>query len=119
MQFPLAPQGFHQRVSVDKNLPSLPLDPDAIEQAILNLLANTMKYSGVSRDIELRVAARDSNAVIEVADHGLIGLFTLAVVANTNRAPIYIEPRLSPFRLDRSFGDTCPSWYKMKVGQPV
>jgi signal transduction histidine kinase len=75
MQFPLAPQGFHQRVSVDKNLPSLPLDPDAIEQAILNLLAITMKYSGVSRDIELRVAARDSNALIEVADHGLIWAF--------------------------------------------
>ncbi len=71
MQFPLAQQGFRLRVSVDKNLPTLPLDPDAIEQAILNLIANAMKYSGASRDIELRVAAQDGNAVIEVADHGL------------------------------------------------
>jgi signal transduction histidine kinase len=71
MQFPLAQQGFHLHVSVDKNLPSLPLDADAIEQAILNLLANAMKYSGASRDIELHVAARDGNAMVEVADHGL------------------------------------------------
>jgi signal transduction histidine kinase len=47
------------------------VDRDAIEQAILNLLANAMKYSGESRDIDLRLKSADGQAVIEVADRGV------------------------------------------------
>ena len=46
-------------------------DPDAMEQAILNLLTNAMKYSGDAREIDLRLAARNGDAVIEVTDRGL------------------------------------------------
>ena len=56
---------------VNDEIPPVSVDRDAIEQAILNLLANAMKYSGDSRDIELRLRAEDSTAVIEVADHGV------------------------------------------------
>ena len=52
-------------------MPELQADPDAIQQAILNLLTNAMKYSGDSREIVLRLCARDGNAVIEVVDRGL------------------------------------------------
>jgi signal transduction histidine kinase len=75
MQFPLAQQGFHLRFSVERDIPELRADPDAIQLAILNLLTNAMKYSGDAREIDLRVgvrgAARNGEAVIEVADHGL------------------------------------------------
>ena len=71
MQFPLAQQGFQLRVSVQEEMPELQADPDAIQQAILNLLTNAMKYSGDAREIDLRLAARNGDAVIEVADHGL------------------------------------------------
>lgn len=75
MQFPLAQQGFQLRFSVEPDIPELRADPDAIQQAILNLLTNAMKYSGDAREIDLRVgvrgAARNGDAVIEVADHGL------------------------------------------------
>jgi signal transduction histidine kinase len=71
MQFPLAQQGFHLKYSVEEDIPELQADPDAIQQAILNLLTNAMKYSGDSREIDLRIAARDGNAVIQVADRGL------------------------------------------------
>ena len=71
MQFPLAQQGFKLRVSVQEQLPELNADPDAIQQAILNLLTNAMKYSGDAREIDLRLSARNGDAVIEVADHGL------------------------------------------------
>jgi signal transduction histidine kinase len=47
------------------------VDRDAIEQAILNLLANAMKYSGESRDITLRLRSHDREAVLDVADGGL------------------------------------------------
>jgi signal transduction histidine kinase len=71
MQFPLAQQGFHLHFSVQPEMPELRADPDAIQQAILNLLTNAMKYSGDAREIDLRLAARNGDAVIEVADRGL------------------------------------------------
>jgi signal transduction histidine kinase len=71
MQFPLAQQGFQLHLSVQEEMPELEADPDAIEQAILNLLTNAMKYSGDARDIDLRLAARNGDAIIQVVDHGL------------------------------------------------
>jgi signal transduction histidine kinase len=71
MQFPLAQQGFRLHFSVEEEMPELEADSDAIEQAILNLLTNAMKYSGDAREIDLRLEARNGDAVIEVADHGL------------------------------------------------
>jgi len=71
MQFPLAQQGFQLHFSAERDLPELRADADAIQQAILNLLTNAMKYSGDAREIDLRLSARNGDAVIEVADHGL------------------------------------------------
>ena len=71
MQFPLAQQGFQLHYSAEPDMPELKADPDAIQQAILNLLTNAMKYSGDAREIDLRLAARNGDAVIEVADRGL------------------------------------------------
>jgi signal transduction histidine kinase len=71
MQFPLAQQGFQLRFSIERDIPELRADPDAIQQAILNLLTNAMKYSGDAREIDLRLGARNGDAVIEVVDHGL------------------------------------------------
>jgi signal transduction histidine kinase len=71
MQFPLAQQGFQLHVNIDEDLPELQADSDAVQQAILNLLTNAMKYSGDAREIDLRVLARNGDAVIEVADRGL------------------------------------------------
>jgi two-component system phosphate regulon sensor histidine kinase PhoR len=71
MQFPLAQQGFQLRLSVQEEMPELQADPDAILQAILNLLTNAMKYSGDAREIDLCLSTRNGDAVIEVADHGI------------------------------------------------
>jgi signal transduction histidine kinase len=70
MQFPLAQQGFRLHFSAE-DLPEIQADADAIQQAILNLLTNAMKYSGDSREIDLRLYARNGDAVIEVVDRGL------------------------------------------------
>ena len=71
MQYPLAQQGFNLHVSVQEDLPALHADPDAIQQAILNLLTNAMKYSGDAREIDLQLSASNGDAVIQVRDHGL------------------------------------------------
>ena len=71
MQYPLEQKRFALRLEIEKNVPPAMVDRDAIEQAILNLLANAMKYSGKNRDIELRLRSEDGEAVIEVSDRGL------------------------------------------------
>jgi signal transduction histidine kinase len=71
MQYPLEQQQFTLNVDVQEGLPSANVDRDAIEQAILNLLANAMKYSGDSRVIDLSLVRADGQAVIEVADRGV------------------------------------------------
>ena len=47
------------------------MDSDALQQAILNLLANAVKYSGESREIVLRLASQNAHAVIQVTDRGV------------------------------------------------
>jgi two-component system phosphate regulon sensor histidine kinase PhoR len=46
-------------------------DPAAIEQALVNLLDNAVKYSGTSRQVIVRLRSLPGSAVIEVVDHGL------------------------------------------------
>lgn len=51
--------------------PTISADPAAIEQALVNLLDNAIKYSGTSRQVIIRVRAQAGSAVIEVVDHGI------------------------------------------------
>ncbi len=70
MQYPLEQQRFTLSVEVEEDLPMARVDRDAIEQAILNLLDNAMKYSGESRDIALKLRSENGEAVISVSDQG-------------------------------------------------
>jgi two-component system phosphate regulon sensor histidine kinase PhoR len=67
--------GYRLETAVDEDLPELAADADAIEQAIGNLLANAMKYSGRSREIRLQLRRVGRHAQIEVRDFG-VGIST-------------------------------------------
>ena len=71
MRYPLSQEGHQLRVDLEETFPDIRIDPDALEQAILNLLANAMKYSAVGSEIGLRLARQDGQAVIQVIDHGV------------------------------------------------
>ena len=71
MEHPLSQLGFTLSISSDGSEPTLRADPEALTQAILNLLGNAMKYSGESRSIEIRVGTRDGEAFVDVIDHGI------------------------------------------------
>jgi signal transduction histidine kinase len=71
MEYPLSQQGFRLHVQTEDNLPEVKLDKDAVEQALLNLLNNAMKYSGESRDIHLTLIRKENHAVIKVIDQGI------------------------------------------------
>lgn len=71
MEYPLKQQGFDLNIRNDDGLPQVCVDRDAIEQAVLNLLSNAMKYSGESRTIGLGVHREGDFAVIQVVDKGV------------------------------------------------
>ena len=71
MTYPLEQEHFALHVEIEDNLPPVCVDRDGIEQAILNLLTNAMKYSGERRDIDLLLRSEEGREIIEVSDHGV------------------------------------------------
>ena len=71
MEYPLSQHGFRLDVQTEEGLPKVRVDHDAIEQALLNLLHNAMKYSGESREIGLHLKKKDGHALIKVIDQGI------------------------------------------------
>jgi len=71
MTYPLEQENFALHLKIEDDLPPAYVDRDGIEQAILNLLTNAMKYSGESRDIDLHLKSEDGRAIIEVSDRGV------------------------------------------------
>jgi signal transduction histidine kinase len=68
---PLRQQGFTVEVTVEPDLPEVPLDPDAVKQALANLLDNAMKYSADRRRIRVHARRDGSGVLVEVADEGI------------------------------------------------
>jgi signal transduction histidine kinase len=52
-------------------LPCAIIDPEAIAQALLNLLDNAVKYSGHSKQISVRIAQRGDFIAVSVVDRGI------------------------------------------------
>lgn len=71
MEYPLSQQGFRLDVQTEESLTKVRVDRDAMEQALLNLLHNAMKYSGESKEIGLHLKKKDSHALIQVIDRGI------------------------------------------------
>ncbi|HTM04427.1 MAG TPA: ATP-binding protein [Vicinamibacterales bacterium] len=69
--YPLEQQGFLITVDADETLPPIAVDADALQQAIVNLLTNAVKYSGRARTIDVRLARDGDEAVISVRDAGI------------------------------------------------
>jgi two-component system phosphate regulon sensor histidine kinase PhoR len=86
----LVQKGFSLCRNYSGCAPTVRADADALEQAILNLLTNAMKYSSDSRAIEVRLRQSGPNAIIEVADQG-IGVpmeYRLRIFEKFFRAPL-------------------------------
>jgi signal transduction histidine kinase len=56
---------------VEAELPRILADEGAAEQAIENLLANAMKYSGDAKRIEIEAKRADGHIVVSITDHGI------------------------------------------------
>jgi signal transduction histidine kinase len=68
----LVQRGFAVDVDVpDDLLPPILIDPDAVTQALANLLDNAIKYSGSSREIRIRAFQQGPRVVVSVTDFGV------------------------------------------------
>ena len=62
---------FRVTPKIEADLPRVMADEGAAEQAIENLLANAMKYSGDQKQIEIEARRSNGHIVISVTDHGI------------------------------------------------
>lgn len=70
-EYQISSSGFELDTHIASSLPPARVDPDAIAQAVLNLLNNAIRYSADVKKIEVRVEGRDGQIAIEVADQGI------------------------------------------------
>ena len=58
------------KTRIPDNLPLVPIDGILIEQVLVNLLENAIKYTPVDTPIDLSAWAEDKEIIVEVADRG-------------------------------------------------
>jgi signal transduction histidine kinase len=69
--YPLEQQQFKVEVGVAPDLPDVPMDADAIGQALANLIDNAIKYSADDRVITVEARRDGDRLALSVADHGI------------------------------------------------
>jgi signal transduction histidine kinase len=62
---------FKVTADIDHDLPRILADEGAAEQAIENLVANAMKYSGEAKEIAIAAKRVNGHIVVSVTDHGI------------------------------------------------
>jgi signal transduction histidine kinase len=69
--YPLEQQGFKVEVTVAPDLPEVPMDADAVGQALANLVDNAVKYSGDERVIAIDARREGERLALSVTDRGV------------------------------------------------
>jgi len=70
-RYPLAQGGFKVEVAVAPDLPDALMDPEAVKQALANLVDNAIKYSGERRRLSVGARSDGDRVAIEIADEGI------------------------------------------------
>jgi len=69
--YPLSQQGFKVEVAVPPDLPDVPMDAEAVSQALANLVDNAIKYSAERKSLRVDARIRDDHLALSVADEGI------------------------------------------------
>lgn len=67
----LSQSGFQLRQESDDGKYVVRADPEALDQALFNLLGNAVKYSGQAREIRLGLFRQGEGAEIRITDYGI------------------------------------------------
>ena len=70
-RFPIEQQGFSLELEVAEELPELSLDPEALSQALINLVNNAIKYSTERKHISIAARRAGDRVLVSVSDSGI------------------------------------------------
>jgi signal transduction histidine kinase len=70
-RFPIEQQGFALDVDVAEDLPEASIDPEALSQALINLVNNAIKYSPDEKSVAVSVRRDGGELRIAVRDRGI------------------------------------------------
>ncbi len=71
MEYQFGKLKFRVDARIPKKIPFIKADRDAVAEAVINLLSNSMKYSGNKRKIEVRLRVNAEKLGVEVRDYGI------------------------------------------------
>ena len=70
-RYHLEKKGFTILSDIDRDLPEMNFDGEAIASVLINLLSNAMKFSPKEKEVTVKLFRDNGNAVIQVADKGI------------------------------------------------
>jgi signal transduction histidine kinase len=70
-RFAIEKLGFSLELEIGEELPPLELDPEALSQAVINLLNNAIKYSPEQKAIKVGVRRELERVLLSVSDRGI------------------------------------------------
>ena len=68
---PFSEKGVELQVAAPENLPPMMADEDKLEQVVVNLLDNALRYTDPGGKVVVSAGASDGSVVIKVADNGI------------------------------------------------
>lgn len=71
LEFSIKEKNHQLILNIEDNLPNVVIDKDGIEQVILNVISNAIKYTPNGGHIEVSVINQDEHIVINVKDDGI------------------------------------------------
>ncbi|HUL43318.1 MAG TPA: HAMP domain-containing sensor histidine kinase [Bacteroidota bacterium] len=70
-RFHLQSEGFAPQIDLDKNLPTIYADREALAQAVMNLTDNAIKYSNKQKYLRVATGIEGNKVFVSVEDHGI------------------------------------------------
>jgi len=70
-RFHLRQKGFSVHEDIDRTLPPVKIDSEAVKQALMNLLDNAVKFSPDDKDIHISLKQKDHKIILSVRDKGI------------------------------------------------
>ncbi|NLW22748.1 MAG: cell wall metabolism sensor histidine kinase WalK [Tissierellia bacterium] len=71
LDFSIKEKNQELSLEIDENIPNIVIDKDGIEQVILNIMSNAIKYTPNDGKISVTAKESDSNIIITVKDNGI------------------------------------------------
>ena len=63
-------EGFSPLVSLDPAIPLIQADAEAVQEVLINILDNAIKYSGTEKFLRVSTGLRPDGVFVEIQDHG-------------------------------------------------